>query len=515
MDGSSVGVATPMRPYETPMAQPAPSAQPTSQTSTQQPDVASVDEQDTEQAPLGGTFERTSADAFSTFAADVDTASYDVFRSTLSNLGALPPASYVRPEEFINSFDYGYAAPTRNDEHPFRINLQASQQLLGNELTHLRIGIQAVPRSQFEKKDVNLAFLVDTSGSMQDPTKLPLVKELLLDTLDELAPDDRVALVTYAGSTRVALESTRVSDRDAIEAAIDDLYAAGSTNGAGGLELAYQQVQDRFVAGGINHVILCTDGDFNVGPSTTDELVSLIENERDSGITLTVVGFGTGLNDAMMEAISDKGNGVYGAVATPEQAQEYAHERMLSNLQLIAKDLKIQVEFNPELVYAYRLVGYEDRLLADEQFLDNRADAGEVGAGHRVTAIYELALSKAELPDDAGLVEGVEPDLVHQVAAQDLVRVAVRYKDMDAAASDPSYEVSESLAAADIGQADVDLQWAVAVADFAEVLRLPEAATKSRLNAIDELVRPQASRDDARAEFVSMFDSARSLIESR
>jgi Ca-activated chloride channel family protein len=349
---------------------------------------------------------------------------------------------------------------------------------------------------------------------MQDSLKLPLVQRLLTETLEVLDEEDRVAIVIYAGGTGVALKSTPAHSGAAAEV-IDSLNAGGSTAGASGLDLAYEEVASNFIEGGINHVILCTDGDFNVGPSSTADLVAAIEQKRESGITFTAVGFGTDPNDEMLEAISNKGNGVYGIVGSEEQAEAYAHERMLSSVQLVAKDLKIQVEFNPKHVYAYRLIGYEDRALLDEEFRDDAVDAGEVGAGHRVTALYDLALTEQDLPDDVTLTQGEGQGEQQVIAPSDLALVHVRYKHLSSTSKDPAIETQAALAASAIGEPDLDLRWAASVAAFAEVLRDNPYASTDMLDAIEQNVSLvlQTSDDPAKREFKQLFEQARPLLE--
>ena len=460
-------------------------------------------------------FTAAASDPFSTFAADVDTASYDLFRSSLVNSGSLPERAWVRTEEFINYFDYEYPAPSADDEHPFRIALAATTNFLDNPRALLRVGIQAAAPPPSEKRPTNLAFLVDVSGSMQDSYKLPLVKKLLSETLEVLDPDDRVSVVTYASGTRVALRSTRVSESSTIEAVIENLSAGGSTNGGGGIQLAYEQVHSEWIDGGINHVILCTDGDFNVGVSTTTDLVDLIEKERTSGITFTAVGFGLDPNDAMLEEISNHGNGVYGVIGSEADATKYAHERMLSTLIHVAKDMKIQVEFNPEFVWAYRLLGYENRAIADDDFRDDRVDAGEVGAGHRVTALYELALDADQLPAGEEPSAGTASDLERSVDPDDLVQVRVRYKEVGASEQDPAFEVKRALSAADLDTPDRDLEWAGAVAQFAEILKGSPHSSAALLPEIEAVLEAQAGRDEERDEFIELFREARALLEAK
>ncbi len=459
-------------------------------------------------------FTSTSSDPFSTFAADVDTASYDLFRSSVTNAHTLPSPSSVRTEEFVNYFDYGYVAPSTEDEHPFSIHLAATADYFDTPRTILRVGIQAREPIAFEKKPTNVAFLVDTSGSMEDPLKLPLVQAVLTEALKVLDPEDQVAVVTYGGSTGVSLASTPAANASQIQNVIDNLGASGGTNGAQGIQLAYDQVRSNFIEGGINHVILCTDGDFNVGPSTISELVELIEEERKSGITFTALGFGVNPNDAMMEEISNKGNGTYAIIGSEEQAKEYAEERLLSTLQMVAKDLKIQVEFNTEQVYAYRLLGYENRAIADEDFRDDLVDAGEVGAGHRVTAIYELALNDEQLPEGAEVSAGESSDEPREVSGEDLVLVKVRYKDVEADESDAAYEVRRALSVGDLTEPDEDLQWAAGVAAFAEVLRGSPLVDPAILDQVQAVVERQADRDAERAEFLELLLLARPMIET-
>jgi Ca-activated chloride channel family protein len=463
-------------------------------------------------APPTNGFVVTAHDPESTFAADVDTASYDIFRGAV-NRGLLPEPSGVRLEEYVNDFKYAYPAPAQDSHTPFTISLAASPGLYGRQTVLLRVGIRGKDAKATEKLPTSLVFLVDTSGSMQSADKLPLVKRVLTDTLDVLAPSDTVAIVTYAGFTSLALAPK-------IAAVIERFTAGGSTAGAAGLDLAYAQAEAGFLKGGLNHVLLCTDGDFNVGPSSTPELIRAIEEKRKSGITLTVLGFGQGLNDSMMEAVSNKGNGVYGVISSAEQADSYVKERMLSTMTFIAKDMKIQVEFNPAHVYAYRLLGYEDRALADDDFRNDAIDAGEVGAGHRVTALYELALTRDSVPDVSGaaaLQDGALFGDPLEVDPEALALVKVRYKDRDASESDAAYEVSQSLLPSELiagaSDADDDFAWAIAVASFSELLKKSPFGVPSSLAAIGQIVkRPSFAADPDRAEFVALFDEAQPLL---
>jgi Ca-activated chloride channel family protein len=457
-------------------------------------------------------------DPFSTFAADVDTASYDVMRRDLS-LGFAPIADSVRVEDYVNYFSYDYPAPAEDAEHPFAIALAAAPHPVRAGITLLRVGIQAVKPAASEKKPANIVFLIDVSGSMQSEEKLPLVQRTLTQALSVLDANDLVSIVTYAGSTEVRLAPTRVLEAATISGVINSLNAGSGTNGAAGIDLAYAQAQAGFIEGGINHVVLCTDGDFNLGPSSDDALVALIEEKRQTGVTLTALGYGIGnLNDSMMEKVSNAGDGIYSVISSPIQADRYAEERLLSTFVHVAKDMKIQLELNPEHVLAYRLLGYENRAIADDDFRDDAIDAGEIGAGHRVTALYELVMVGGEVPDLALAPEAADGEPVEgtrEIAGDDLVLVKVRYKQPGASAEDPAVEVQSTLAPAlaetTLDAADLDLKWAIAMAMFAEVLKGSPYASAADLEAIDELTHIQAGRDAYRTELVELLETYRGL----
>jgi Ca-activated chloride channel family protein len=473
-------------------------------------------------APGTNPFVVTRHDPLSTFAADADTASYDIFRRDVET-GFLPEPASVRLEEYVNSFDYEYEPPAADAAEPFSIHLSAAPGFFGLGTALLRVGIQGRLPST-EKKPANLVFLVDVSGSMASADKLPLVKVVLSETLEVLEPADTVSIVTYAGSTGVRLVPTPVSNAAAIRAAISSLEAGGSTAGAAGIDLAYAQAEAGFIEGGTNHVLLCTDGDFNVGPSSTDELIRIIEERRRTGITLTVLGFGAGnLNDALMEGVADAGNGIYSVISSEDQAIEYANERMLANLEHIAKDMKIQVEFNPERVHAYRLLGYENRAIADDDFRDDLVDAGEVGAGHAVTALYQMVPTGIDIPTGEGAPtpqDGMASTAEPGVSGDDWVLVRVRYKQPGAAETDPATEVTKLLRAEDVAagytELDADFRWALAVSAFAEILKQSPYADPARLDAIGAVVHDaeHQARSD-RAEFAALFDLALPLVTAR
>lgn len=491
-----------------------------SPTASQSPVVPSVPQPPaTRTAVPARPFVLTGSDPFATFAADVDTASYDIFRRSLNN-GGLPRPSEVRAEELINYFEYDYPAPEPDAEVPFTISLSASSHVNLEEHTKLlRVGIQGARPS--EKPATNIVFLVDVSGSMAAANKLPLVKTVISEALAELDADDEVSIVSYAADTRVRLQPTRVRDRERIEQTVKALEVGGGTNGSSGINLAYEQAQAGFLEGGINHIVLCTDGDFNLGVTNDDALVALIKQKRTTGVTLTALGFGDRNNDAMMERVSDAGNGIYSVLYDADQAIAYAHQRLLSTMIHIAKDMKIQVEFNPEYVYAYRLIGYEDRVVADTQFRNDRVDGGEVGAGHRVTALFELALKQEDVPDGVTPSRGESSAtrVDAEIADDELARVKIRWKKPGASSSDPASEVTEAFRPDEIGasldELDGDAQWAVAVAYLAAVLRNDRRAHAAELPRLLSLIEPLAGEHTDRRELLSLWGRAEDLLKVR
>jgi Ca-activated chloride channel family protein len=454
-------------------------------------------------APPVNPFVVVEHDPLSTFAADVDTASYQLFRS---GYDAGPES--VRLEEFVNFFDYDYPPPAASGEHPFSIHLEAAPHFLDRDTVLLRVGLKGRELERDpDQQPANLVFLVDVSGSMSGA--LPTVQATLRDTLDLLAPTDTIAIVTYAGSAGTVLSATPVSERDTIVAAIDALVSGGSTNGAGGIHAAYEEAESTYVPGGINHVLLCTDGDFNVGVSDDQGLEDLIVEKRESGVTLTVLGFGgVGYNDLGMQRLSQAGNGIAGYIGSAADAEEYVEEEMLQTLLHIANDVKLQIEFHPDQVSAYRLLGYETRDLPDDDFRDDLIDAGEVGSGHTVTALYELVLAGDALPSFTG-VPPVDDGAAYtgpvEIAAGDLAFFKLRYKAPGARESDPATELDASLApgsiAADFDEASADLKWAAAVASYAEYLKGSPYVSGDDLGAIRALVSAHTSGDERRGEF--------------
>ena len=463
-------------------------------------------------------FVLTEADPLSTFAVDVDTASYDIFRRDVQNFNMLPAPESVRVEEYINAFDYDLEKPEWGDQHPFSITLEAAR----SPFTHtslLRVGLQGVEIPEAEKKPANIVFLVDVSGSMGSHDKLPLVKLVIREALENLSPTDTVSIVTYAGHESVALVPTHAAMKGKITEVVHNLEASGSTAGQKGLALAYDQAEVGLIEGGINHVIMCTDGDFNVGISNTNDLVDFIREKRETGVTFTALGFGMGnLNDHMMESVSNAGNGFYSVIMSEEHAIDYAANSLWNTANLIARDVKIQVQFNPEHVKAYRLLGYENRALSDDQFVNDRVDAGELGSGHRVTALYEVVLSGETIPqpENAPLPLTEESVLTDIPAIESMVEVRVRYKEVMASSDTPALEVTQSMSPSqlfgDFGQGSSDLQWVTGVAAFAEVLKESPFAVSGDLSVIEELLSMNIGEKVDRSEFLALFLKAKQLL---
>ena len=452
---------------------------------------------------------RRVADApLSTFSVDVDTASYSNARRFLVE-GEMPPVDAVRVEEWINYFPYAYPSPEGDDAFRVSTVLTACPWNASHQL--LRVGVRgrALPRTSAPAR--NLVFLVDVSGSMMSRDKLPLVQSSLRMLTDQLTERDRIALVVYAGRTGVVLPSTPGDQQVRIHDAIARLEAGGSTNGAGGIQLAYRAARDGFITGGVNRVVLATDGDFNVGVTSPGELTRRIEQERASGVFLSVLGVGRGnLKDATLEALAERGNGNYAYVDSLQEARRVLVEQVGATLVTIARDVKLQVEFNPRHVGAYRLIGYENRVLQTEDFADDRKDAGEIGAGHTVTALYEIVP-----PGEAGQLPGATPLRYQQTPApgrdhgEELATVSVRHKRPDQGAS----VLQSHTVAARVTAADTETAFASAVAEAALVLRHDPLATGASLPAATRRAEGALGRDPGgwRAEFVRLAHLATSL----
>lgn len=462
-------------------------------------------------------WQRPLSQPLSTFAVDVDTASYSNVRRFLRD-GALPPMNAVRIEEMINAFNYAYAAPAADADTPIAAQLEVAEAPWAPGHKLVRVGLKAKELSRTTRAPSNLVFLIDVSGSMRVDNKLPLAVGAMRMLLDQLREDDRVAIVTYAGSSGVVLPSTPASQRDRILAALESLRPGGSTNGASGIEAAYAVAQENFVEGGLNRVVLCTDGDFNVGVTGEGELERLITAKARTGVFLTALGFGMGnLQDATLETLADRGNGQYGYIDSEQEARRLLVEEVEGTLATVAKDVKIQVEFNPQRVAAYRLIGYENRALAADEFANDAVDGGEMGAGQSVTALYEVVPAGGSLP--AELAGSEAPALAFQersvteVPSADLLVVHVRAKGPEA---DVSQSWTYTLADRDLpfAAASEDFRFASAVAGFGMVLR--DSARRGDVSLAD--VRrwaAQAMSHDPhgrRAEFLTLVEQAQGLL---
>lgn len=403
----------------------------------------------------------------STFSVDVDTGSYSNVRRLL-NGGALPPADAVRVEELINYFPYDYALP--RDGRPFAVHTALAPAPWNAQRVLLRVAIKGQDVAQQSLPPANLVFLVDVSGSMESADKLPLLRSSLKLLVDQMRPVDRISLVTYAGSTQVVLPPTSGADKAAIKAAIDGLRAGGSTAGASGIELAYRAAQQSFIDGGINRILLATDGDFNVGVSDTGQLKKMVEAQRRTGISLSTLGFGTGnYNEQLMEQIADVGDGAYSYVDNLMEGQKVLVSEMSSTLATIARDVKVQIEFNPALVQEYRQIGYENRQLRREDFHNDKVDAGDIGAGHTVTALYELTLTGARGAIDP-LCYGAA-STAGDARSGELAHLRLRYKRPGQSSSELIETPIRRDAMRPLDQADADFRFATAVAGFGQVLR--------------------------------------------
>lgn len=454
----------------------------------------------------------------STFSVDVDTGAYSNVRRML-NEGRLPPADAVRVEELVNYFDYAYAGP-RDRSTPFALHTELAQTPWNAKTELLAIGIQGWRPEAASSRPSNLVFLVDVSGSMQDKDKLPLVKSSLKLLARELTARDRISLVVYAGRTEVVLEPTPGDQTATIVAALDRLEAGGSTNGAGGIQLAYQLARKAWLPNGNNRVLLATDGDFNVGISDVRQLKQMVEEQRKSGVALSTLGFGTGnYNDQLMEQIADVGNGHYQYIDSLTEARRVFVDERASALETIAKDVKIQIEFNPAVVAEYRLIGYENRLLKREDFNNDAIDAGDIGAGHRITALYEIARvgSGGERIDD--LRYGRQAARPAAGKAEELAFLRLRYKHPDDGQQAASRLVERVIRPGDAVSASRStpaFKLAAAVAAYGQILRGSEQVGSYRLRDVAALARSalagEADASSGRsAEFIELVKLADSL----
>jgi len=447
----------------------------------------------------------------STFSVDVDAASYSNVRRFLTR-GMLPPPDAVRVEELINYFDYDYPDP--RSAHPFSITTEVADCPWNREHKLVHIGLQGRRLDMEDLPPANLVFLIDVSGSMNEPDKLPLLKASFRLLVEQLRAQDRVAVVVYAGAAGLVLPSTPGSQKETILCAIDRLEAGGSTAGAAGIQLAYEIARRNFMKHGNNRVILATDGDFNVGVSSDGELTRLIEAKRDTGIYLTVLGFGEGnLKDARMEKLADKGNGHYAYVDNIVEGRKVFVNEIGATLLTIAKDVKLQVEFNPARVASYRLVGYENRILQDRDFDDDTKDAGEIGAGHSVTALYEIVLTDdshgREKPRKYSSI--VVRDDAHKT--DELLTVSFRYKRPEESES-RLLSVAVKDGNTRFAEASDTFRFSAAVAEFGMLLRGSSQSGTATMEQVVTTARSARGNDDHgyRAEFINLAETAGGLM---
>ncbi|MFA5057835.1 MAG: von Willebrand factor type A domain-containing protein [Opitutaceae bacterium] len=466
----------------------------------------------------------------STFSVDVDTASYSNVRRFLAG-GRRPPRDAVRIEELVNYFTYAYAAPKPADQDPFTASLEVASAPWAPTHRLVRIGLKGREVPTADRPAANLVFLIDVSGSMDEPNKLPLVQESLRMLVEKLKPEDRVAIVTYAGESGLALPSTPVSHRQEILDALDRLEAGGSTNGGMGIQLAYDVAKANFIPGGVNRVILATDGDFNVGVTDRGDLVRLIGEKAKSGVFLTALGVGMGnYKDATLEQLAGQGHGAYAYLDSAREARKVLAEQVNGTLAVIARDVKVQVEFNPVQVQAYRLIGYEDRLLKPEDFNNDKIDAGDIGAGHTVTALYEVIPAGVEWKPEAGVdplkyqrpeARGQKPEVGSRKSearggSGELLTVKIRYQAPEGGAS-RLLEFPLTDRGGAFADASPDFKFAAAVAGFGLVLRDSPHKGTATLDQVRHWAE-QGTGSDAggyRAEFISLVTRAEEIFSSQ
>jgi Ca-activated chloride channel homolog len=453
---------------------------------------------------------RVAEQPVSTFSIDVDTGAYANVRRFL-NQGSLPVKDAVRVEEMINYFSYDYPWP-KDKTRPFSVTTEIAPTPWSKDSHLLRVGLQGYDIAAEEMPAANLVFLVDVSGSMMTPDKLPLLKSGLKLLVQKLRAQDRVSLVVYAGNTGVVLEPTPGDQKGKILAALEGLTAGGSTNGGAGIKLAYAMAEQGFIKNGINRVLLATDGDFNVGTVSFEALKNMVEDKRKTGVSLTTLGFGTGnYNDRLMEQLADAGNGNYAYIDTLNEANKVLVNEMSSTLQTIARDVKIQIEFNPTAVAEYRLIGYENRALKRQDFNNDRIDAGDIGAGHTVTALYEITLAggKGQTVDPLRY----SPEKILKGNSDELAWLRLRYK---LPGEERSRLIEQALKTGDIKAADktsADFRFAAAVAAFGQTLRGGTYTGEFDFDDILKLAQTARGNDafGYRGEFLTLVNLAKSL----
>jgi len=457
-------------------------------------------------------FKSVATNPLSTFSIDVDTASYSNIRRFININGQMPAKNSVRIEEMINYFSYNYKQP--DGKHPITANVEIADCPWNKKHRLAKVGIKGKEIKAKDRPSANLVFLLDVSGSMSSYNKLPLLKSALKMLLKQLNKKDKVAIVVYAGSSGLVLDSTPCTNRTKIMNALENLQAGGSTNGGEGIRLAYNIARENFIKKGINRVILATDGDFNVGTTGRDDLLELVKKKAKSDIFLTVLGFGMGnYKDGMLETLADKGNGNYGYIDTLNEARKVFVEQISGTLVTIAKDVKIQVEFNPSKVAGYRLIGYENRLLNNEDFKDDKKDAGEIGAGHTVTALYEIVPKGESLP---GLdkLKYQKPILKPKGNSKETMTVKIRYKKPEGTKSIPmEFPVVDKKLS--FGKSSNDFKFASSVALFGMLLRDMSFTGNADLNKVLQLAIEGKGQDKYgyRTEFINIVKNAQALTE--
>ena len=446
-----------------------------------------------------------------TFSADVDRAAYANVRRIIG-YGQIPPKDAVRIEEMVNYFDYDYPAPEEGSVSPLRVSPELAPAPWNPNHLLLRIGLQAKKIDLAQAPPSNIVFLIDVSGSMDEENKLPLLQSSFKLLLGQLRPDDKVAIVTYANGTKVALPSTSVKDKEKIIKVLDNLYSRGGTSGGRGIQLAYEQAQKSFIKNGNNRIILATDGDFNIGINNTTDLEKFIEKQRESGIYMSVLGFGMGnYRDDMAETIADKGNGNYAYIDNITEAKKVLVNELSGTLFAVAKDVKLQLEFNPKYVKEYKLIGYENRMLANEDFTNDKKDAGEIGAGHTVTALYEL------VPSDGKVAQSLRyqsQELNEKGKGNELGFLKIRYKDPKVKDA-KSVEITEPLVfnKKALKETSTDYRFAASVAEFGILLRDNSNKANATYDQVIELAEGAIGKDPEgyRKEFVRLVKSVKML----
>jgi len=464
----------------------------------------------------------TTRQPVSTFSIDVDTGSYTNVRRMLRN-GQLPPKDAVRPEEFINYFNYQYDLPESLDQ-PFSVQTEMMPSPWSKDSYLLQIGIQAYDVKQDQRPNANLVFLIDVSGSMNSANKLGLLKKSLSMLTRKMTKNDKVSIVVYAGASGVVLEPTDGNQTLAIEAALSNLKAGGSTNGAAGIQLAYQMAEKSFIKDGINRIMLATDGDFNVGTTNFNSLMELVEQKRKTGIALSTLGFGSGnYNDHLMEQLADQGNGQYNYIDSVFEAKKVLVDEISSSLLTVANDVKIQMEFNPQQVAEYRLIGYENRALKREDFNNDKVDAGEIGAGHTVTALYEIRFTdSSNLASDPLRYqnndnESDDNNSASSIKNNELGYLKLRYKNPD---EDTSRLIKTALLKSELmassNQPSENIQFAATVAGFAQQLRGGEQLSEFGYAQIIKLAKSSKGKDTRglRAEFLQLVEMSELLTHA-